>query len=145
VIVMDQEVMGYNWYIPCVRRLHTHIIFPAGVRLRPVGAPGRCSQYGENRDCVRNAGVFNLKQFFSKNFTTTARGQVFLVDPKSGDHSFEADFRLKPHGMLQRVVPRAAPLPPTASECVMHLEKVLARHVTKVLPVPFKIRSPGKS
>ena len=142
VIVMDQEVMGYDWYIPRVRRLHTHIIFPAGVRLRPVGAPGRCSQYGENRECVRYEGVFNLMQFFSKNLAATARGQVFLVDPKSGDHSFEADFRLEPHGMLQRVVPRAAPLPATASEWVTHLQKVLARHVTKVLNASRDFQDP---
>jgi hypothetical protein len=40
VIVMDQEVMGYDWYIPRVRRRHTSIVFPPGVRLRPVGPPG---------------------------------------------------------------------------------------------------------
>jgi len=97
VVVMDQEVMGYDWYIPRVRRAHTEVVFPPGVRLRPVGPRGRCAEVavpgGSGSDkldpCARYEGVFNLMQFFTSNFAKTARGHIFIVDPKTGDHSFQ--------------------------------------------------------
>ncbi|KAJ1477383.1 hypothetical protein T484DRAFT_1821534 [Baffinella frigidus] len=41
VTVMDQEVMGYDWYIPRARERFSNVTFPPGERLRPRGKPGR--------------------------------------------------------------------------------------------------------
>jgi len=151
VVVMDQEVMGYDWYIPRVRRHHSGIRFPPGVRLRPVGKPGRCVRSAPagmsgphatqgGGSCAEYDGVFNLQQLFASNHGKVSGGQFFIVDPKSGDHSFEASFRLEPHGMLQRVVARTAPAPPNARRFGEQLRRPLAEHATRLLEAsrPFK-------
>ena len=154
VIVMDQEVMGYDWYIPRVRRRHVRIVFPPGERLRPVGKPGRCLRFapttgvavdtasassgvrkrkGSDDMCEAFEGVFNLQQLFAANRAAAASGRLFILDPKSGDDSFAVDFRLEPHALAQAVVPSSTPLPADADAWAGRLQGLLDSFARPVL------------
>ena len=154
VIVMDQEVMGYDWYIPRVRRRHARIVFPPGERLRPVGKPGRCLRFapttgvavdtasassgvrkrkGSDDMCEAFEGVFNLQQLFAANRAAAASGRLFILDPKSGDDSFAVDFRLEPHALAQAVVPSSTPLPADADAWAGRLQGLLDSFARPVL------------
>mmetsp|Transcript_33025 Transcript_33025/g.104424 ORF Transcript_33025/g.104424 Transcript_33025/m.104424 type:complete len:771 (-) Transcript_33025:1513-3825(-) len=129
LVVMDQEVMGYDWFIRRARKRFAHVSFPPGARLRPVGPQGFCEEEAKERKgkCIRFGGVFNLREFFDENMKRRRkkRREVFIVDPKDNDNSFHGRYELLPHGYVQRVFPRDEKLSSSAEEWAEEMMKKL--------------------
>lgn len=69
----------------------------------------------EGQACSAYEGVFNLAEFFESNIDRTP---LFIVDPKTGDTSYQENFELEPHGLLQRVRRKGDTLLKSQSESV---------------------------